>query len=105
MDTPKIAIPTPDPLQHVSGMNLKLRIYSQTCESRIGCAPDAGKMNRHALRRASTTEALSAGCPEEVLRRILGHKDLRVLARYTALQTGDLVRFHDLTGPTRYLSE
>ncbi len=51
------------------------------------------------------TEALRAGCPEEVLRRILGHKDLRMLARYTALQTGDLVRFHDQVSPSRFLAD
>jgi len=59
----------------------------------------------HGLRRTFTTEALRAGCPEDILRRILGHKDLRMLQRYAAVQTADLVRFHDLTAPTRFLAE
>ena len=63
------------------------------------------KLSWHSLRRAFTTEALRAGCPEEILRRMLGHKDLRMLARYTALQTSDLVRFHDATAPTRFLGD
>jgi integrase/recombinase XerD len=59
----------------------------------------------HGIRRAFLTESLRAGCPEEVLRRIAGHRDTRMLRRYAALRTCDLVRFHDRSTPTRFLGD
>ncbi len=53
----------------------------------------------HDLRHAFTTEMLRDGANEEHLRRMLGHKDRRMLARYSHLLTADLVRHHDQHSP------
>jgi integrase/recombinase XerD len=53
----------------------------------------------HDLRHAFTTEMLRNGANEEHLRRMLGHKDRRMLARYSHLVTADLVRHHDQHSP------
>jgi integrase/recombinase XerD len=53
----------------------------------------------HDLRHAFTTEMLRGGCSEEHLRRMLGHKDRRMLQRYSHLLTADLRRAHDQFSP------
>jgi site-specific recombinase XerD len=87
------------------GLQLPRRSFCAIIERLRRRARITTKLSWHSLRRAFTTESLRAGCPEEILRRILGHKDLRMLARYTALHTSDLVRFHDQVSPSRFLSE
>ncbi len=53
----------------------------------------------HDLRHAFVTEMLRSGANAEHLRRMLGHKDQRMLARYAHLLTTDLVRHHDQHSP------
>jgi site-specific recombinase XerD len=53
----------------------------------------------HDLRHAFVTEMLRSGADAEHLRRMLGHKDQRMLARYAHLLTADLVRHHDRHSP------
>jgi integrase/recombinase XerD len=53
----------------------------------------------HDLRHAFVTEMLRSGANAEHLRRMLGHKDQRMLARYGHLVTADLVRHHDQHSP------
>ena len=59
----------------------------------------AARGSWHDLRHAFTTEMLRGGCSEEHLRRMLGHKDRRMLARYSHLLTADLRRAHDQFSP------
>lgn len=59
----------------------------------------AARGSWHDLRHAFTTEMLRSGCSEEHLRRMLGHKDRRMLARYSHLLTADLRRAHDHHSP------
>jgi integrase/recombinase XerD len=53
----------------------------------------------HDLRHTFATEMLKSGASEEHLRRMLGHKDRRMLARYSHPVTADLVRHHDQHSP------
>jgi site-specific recombinase XerD len=53
----------------------------------------------HDLRHAFVTEMLRSGADAEHLRRMLGHKDQRMLGRYAHLLTTDLVRHHDVHSP------
>jgi site-specific recombinase XerD len=53
----------------------------------------------HDLRHAFVTEMLRSGADAEHLRRMLGHRDQRMLARYAHLLTTDLVRHHDRHSP------
>jgi integrase/recombinase XerD len=53
----------------------------------------------HDLRHSFVTEMLRSGANAEHLRRMLGHKDQRMLARYGHLVTADLVRHHDQHSP------
>jgi site-specific recombinase XerD len=87
------------------GLLLPRRAFSAIIERLRRKARVSAAVSWHGLRRAFTTEALRAGCPEEVLRRILGHKDLRMLARYAAIRTSDLVRFHERAAPSNKLGE
>ncbi len=53
----------------------------------------------HGMRHMFVTEALRGGYHEEELRRVCGHKDRRMLARYAHLVTADLRRVHDAFNP------
>ncbi len=62
-------------------------------------ALQAARGSWHDLRHSFVTEMLRSGANEEHLRRMLGHKDRRMLARYGHLVTADLRREHDLHSP------
>lgn len=59
----------------------------------------AARGSWHVLRHTFTTEMLRDGCDEEHLRKMLGHKDHRMLQRYSHLVTADLRRAHDRHSP------
>jgi len=82
------------------GLALSRRNFCRIIErlrARVGLHTARGSW--HDLRHSFTTEMLRSGCSEEHLRRMLGHKDRRMLQRYSHLVTADLRRAHDQHSP------
>jgi site-specific recombinase XerD len=82
------------------GLPLTRRNFCKVIERlREKAGLQAARGSWHDLRHSFTTEMLRSGCSEEHLRRMLGHKDRRMLARYAHLVTADLRREHDEHSP------